>query len=300
LNIDIYTVLIQQNFPQLAIHTARQITKGWDSIVLVINDEFIFRFPTRDDVVEPLAREIRLLPLLAPTLSTSIPQFEYIGQGNASYPYTFVGYRMIGGTALDDPRITAEQLTPLVPALATFLNELHSFPVAQAMRLGVQEYTPVSWREVYQERYIDLQERVFPLLDTGLRTKSEQLWEGFLNDKAIFTFQPKLIHRDLACEHIFCDPERGVLTGVIDWGDVTIGDTAMDFVGIYWTYGKQFVERILMRYQHYQHPIDTGFWRRMNFYLCYSPYSQLLYGSYSKDETFTAQGIEELRTMFRD
>jgi len=297
LDINIYRNLIQQNFPQINIQAIKPITKGWDSVVLVINDEFIFRFPMRDDVAEPLAREIRLLPLLEPTLSTPIPHFEFIERGNADYPYTFVGYRMIGGTALDDSRITAEQLTPLVPALATFLNELHSFPIAQAVRLGVHEYTPVSWREVYQERYVDLQQRVFPQLDTRLRTKSEQLWEGFLNDKTSFAFQPKLIHRDLVCEHIFCDPERGVLTGVIDWGDVTIGDTAMDFVGIYWAHGKQFTEQILM---HYQHPIDVGFWQRMNFYLCYGPYSQLLYGSYSENETFTAQGIEELRTMFHD
>jgi len=297
LDISTYTTLIKQNFPQFTIETVKPITKGWDSVVLVINDEFIFRFPMRDDVIEPLAREIRLLPVLEPTLSTPIPHFEFIGRSNANYPYTFGGYRMIGGLALDDPRITREQLTPLVPHLATFLNKLHGFPVAQAIQLGVEEHTPALWREIYRERYIDLQKRVFPLLDVRLRTKSEQLWESFLDNSAIFTFQPKLIHRDLACEHIFCDSEHGVLTGVIDWGDVTIGDPAIDFVGLYWTHGMQFTEQILMRYQH---PIDTGFWQRMDFYLCYSPYSLLLYGSYSEDEAFTAQGIEGLRTMFRD
>ncbi len=297
MDISTYTTLIKQNFPQFTIETVKPITKGWDSIVLVVNDEFIFRFPMRDDVIEPLVREIRLLPVLEPTLSTPIPRFEFIGHGNADYPYTFVGYRMISGIALDDPSITSEQLAPLVPALATFLNELHSFPVAQALQLGVEEHTPVLWREVYQERYVDLQKRVFPQLDTRLHTKSKHLWENFLNDQAIFTFLPKLIHRDLACEHIFCDSEHGMLTGVIDWGDVTIGDPAIDFVGLYWTHGMQFTEQILMRYQH---PIDTGFWQRMDFYLCYSPYSLLLYGSYSEDEAFIAQGIEGLRTMFRD
>ncbi len=295
MDINIYKELVQQNFPQLTIRTFKPITKGWDSIVLVINDEFIFRFPMRDDVVEPLVREIRLLPLLEPTLSTPIPHFEFIGHGDANYPYTFVGYHIIGGVALDDPLIPHEQLPPLVPHLATFLNELHSFSIEQAVQLGVEGHTPALWRDIYQERYVDLQKRVFALLDKELRTKSEQLWESFLNNQAIFTFQPRLIHCDLACEHIFCDPKRGVLTGVIDWGDVTIGDTAIDFVGLYWTHGKQFTEQILMRYQH---PIDENFWQRMNFYLSYSPYSQLLYGSYSEDETFTAQGIEGLRTLF--
>ena len=148
LDIDIYTTLIKQNFPQLTIQTIKPITKGWDSIVLVINDEFIFRFPMRDDVVEPLAREIRLLPLLEPTLSTLIPHFEFIGHGNADYPYTFVGYHMVRGLALDDPRIPHEQLIPLVPHLATFLNELHAFSVEQAVQLGVEEHTPILWRDI--------------------------------------------------------------------------------------------------------------------------------------------------------
>jgi len=287
--------LIKQNFPQLVIKTVRSITKGWDSFVLEVNGELIFRFPMRDDVIEPLQRELRLLPALERTLSTPIPHFAYIGQGNADYPYTFVGYRKINGLALDDSRITPAERFTLVPAFATFLNELHNFPVDQAIQLGVQEHTPVLWREMYQERYKDLQKRVFPLLDTKLRTKSEQLWKGFLDNNALFTFRPKLIHQDLSSEHIFYEPERGVLTGVIDWGDVTIGDSAIDFVGLHHEGGKEFIEQILMRYQN---TVDTAFWQRIDFYLRYGPFSQLLYGSYSKNETFTLQGIEGLRTMF--
>ncbi len=82
---------------------------------------------------------------------------------------------------------------------------------------------------------------------------------------------------------------------MIDWGDVTIGDPAIDFVGLHWIGGQQFIEQILMRYQN---TIDAAFWQRIDFYLRYSPFSQLLYGSYSKNETFTLQGIEGLHTMF--
>ena len=96
-------------------------------------------------------------------------------------------------------------------------------------------------------------------------------------------------------EHIFCEPEHDVLTGVIDWGDVTIGDPAIDFVGLHHVGGKEFVESVLMRHQN---TIDSAFWQRIDFYLHYSPFSQLLYGSYTKDEAFTLRGIEELRLMF--
>src|SRR5579859_5574347 len=210
IDIDTSLALIQHNFPQVAVQTALPITRGWDSFVLEINGELIFRFPMREDVIEYLQKEMRLLPVLEQALSTPIPHFDYLGHGDANYPFMFVGYHKLEGIALEEVSITPEQLTALAPALATFLNELHSFPVARAVQAGVQENTPEQWRERYQERYADLQVRVFPLLDKDVRAKSEQLWEDFLDNEAIFAFQPVLIHCDLACEHIFCNPVSGV------------------------------------------------------------------------------------------
>jgi aminoglycoside 2''-phosphotransferase len=288
--------LIQRNFPRVVVQTALPITRGWDSFVLEVNGELIFRFPMRDDVVPYLQKELHLLPVLEQALSTPVPHFAYIGHGDASYPYMFVGYRKLGGVALEDESITPEQLAVLAPALAAFLSELHSFPIAQAARAGVQEHTAAQWRERYQGLYTDLQKRVFPLLDVELRAQSERLWENFLDDRALFAFQHVLIHSDLGCEHIFCDPLRGVLTGIIDWGDATIGDPALDFVGLHSGRGREFTERVLALYQG---TLDAAFWRRMDFYLRYGPFSELLYGAYIGSEKFIAQGIEGLHAMFR-
>lgn len=109
-----YTTLIEQNFPQITIQTVKPIPKGWDSFVLEVNDELIFRSPMRDDVIEPLQRELHLLPVLGRTLSTPIPHFEYVGHGNADYPYAFVGYSKIDGLALDNAHITPAQRLLLI------------------------------------------------------------------------------------------------------------------------------------------------------------------------------------------
>ena len=47
----------------------------------------------------------------------------------------------------------------------------------------------------------------------------------------------------------------------------------------------------------YRGMIDAGFWRRMEFYLRYGPFSELLYGVYEGNERFFAQGREGLRRM---
>lgn len=294
-DIEMYQALIRSNFPQLDIQTVQPITRGWDSFVLEVNGALIFRFPLRDDVVVPFQREMLLLPGLESTLSVPVPHVTYIGQGDSSYPYTFTGYPKLNGLALEDERITPEQLALLAPAVAHFLNELHAFPTVRAVQASVESHTPEQWRERYLERYTDLRQRVFPLLDAELRARSARLWENFLEEEAHFVFQPALIHCDLACEHIFCDPERGVLTGVIDWGDVTIGDPALDFVGLHGQHGRAFVERVLTGYRG---AIDAAFWRRIAFYLCYGPFAQLLYGVYSESEEFIAQGVAGLHALF--
>ncbi len=296
MNIDTYRMLIERNFPQVTIWTMRPITRGWDSFVLDINDELIFRFPLREDVVEYLQKEMCLLPVLAQTLSTPVPHFTYIGRGNDNYPFPFVGYQKLNGMALEDERITSEHLIALASALSTFLSELHGFSVAEAIQAGMQKCEPLQWRERYQERYLDLRRRVFPLLDAELCEKSEHLWENFLKDETLFAFQPVLIHADLACEHIFCNPEQGMLTGVIDWGDATIGDPALDFVGLHRRYGRAFIERILKEYQSI---VDVAFWQRVDFYLQYKPFAELLYGAYCENEQFTEQGMANLHAMFK-
>ena len=166
----------------------------------------------------------------------------------------------------------------------------------RAIQNGVQGHTSEQWRERYRELYSDLQVRAFPLLNNQLRSKSERLWEDFLENNALFVFKPVLIHCDLACEHIFCDPVRGVLTGVIDWGDVTIGDPALDFVGLHNGRGREFTEHVLACYKGI---VDVEFWKRIDFYLCYGPFSELLYGAYSSSKKFIEKGIEGLHAMFR-
>jgi len=267
--------------------------------VLEVNGELIFRFPMREDVVERLKQELRLLPILEGALSMPIPHFDYIGHGDTEYPYTFVGYHKIGSTPLGAESITPAQLSDLTPALATFLTELHSFSHEQALRVGFAEHSPEQWRQRwrqdYQDRYTDLQLRVFPLLDEEMRTKTRYLWEDFLNDEDLFAFRPVLAHCDLGCEHIFCDPERSILTGVIDWGDANLGDPAIDFVGLHLRHGRDFTKQVLTRYQS---EVDAFFWRRIDFYLCYPPYSELLYGAYSGGETFIARGLAGLQEIF--
>src|SRR5581483_187306 len=56
---------------------------------------------------------------------------------------------------------------------------------------------------------------------------------------------PTLLHADLKPEHILCDLESGYITGIIDWGDISIGDPDYDFTCFSLYYGQSFVRRLL-------------------------------------------------------
>jgi aminoglycoside phosphotransferase (APT) family kinase protein len=45
------------------------------------------------------------------------------------------------------------------------------------------------------------------------------------------------IHGDLGPEHVLMDPASGRIAGVIDWGDVVIGDPAIDLAGFGYSFG---------------------------------------------------------------
>ncbi|MEK9178969.1 MAG: phosphotransferase, partial [Patescibacteria group bacterium] len=71
-----------------------------------------------------------------------------------------------------------------------------------------------------------------------------------------------IIHADIAPEHIIINPETHRLSGIIDFGDVEIGDPAYDFAFL-GRYGKEFLEKV---YETYLPPRDEHFEARRQFY----------------------------------
>jgi aminoglycoside 2''-phosphotransferase len=288
MNTEPYKKLIEEFLPQLHIRTIEPILQGWDSTVFEVNGEYIFRFPKRPDVEAQLEKEILLLPELAKTLPVRVPHFEFISRRDENCSASFVGYRKIEGVPLTN---IGDKSARLIRPLAEFLTELHRFPVERAVRLRVPDHTPAQWRAQFADFYAWVQKHVFPLLTTTQRAQAATLWENFINPDADLAFQPVLIHADLDTDHIFCDPERGTLTGVIDWGDAAIGDPALDFVGLLDVFGQEFVERAAARYQG---QVDATFWDRMVFYSKIIPFHEVRYGMTIGDEVWIKRGLTRI------
>ncbi|HYF00659.1 MAG TPA: phosphotransferase, partial [Planctomycetota bacterium] len=57
-----------------------------------------------------------------------------------------------------------------------------------------------------------------------------------------------LLHRDVGPGHVLYDPRSGRVTGIIDFGDVALGDPARDFIFLYEDFGTALLSLVLDRY----------------------------------------------------
>ena len=282
--LDSYSQVIEKHFHHGEIHSLTPNDEGWSSFVVDINGEYIFRFPRREEIRQAQAKEIRLLPELGKVLSFPIPVFDYIFNLE-NLPECVVGYRKIMGVPLSK---NIAGMPEIPRQLGKFLTDLHLFPIEYARQLGVPGATCGDWVEKYTILYTWLKENVFPLLGDPARNRWAQVWENFLVDQATTQFQPILIHGDLAGEHILCDPDLKIICGIIDWEDSCIGDPALDFVGLLWVGGQDFVERVLQNYK-----IEWGdnFWSRLHFYAEIAPFYEIQYGLFTGNEFHLKQGL---------
>ncbi|MGH2366761.1 MAG: phosphotransferase family protein [Chloroflexota bacterium] len=300
---------------------------GWggDSDAFLVNGALIFRFPRHPSARRALAVEACLLPQLGPRVGLPIPRFRYVAQdvtdegdtaGSTEGPL-FVGYPAIPGAPLAPnlfPAIAADPATRerMAAQLSAFLAGLHTVPIEQAIACGV-EAPARSVREQITHRYAVVRSNVYPVLADDERRYLDRLFASFLDAPRHFGWPPTICHGDLTSDHILHVPANGVssagavsvvrpgdetqppgIAGIIDFGDVCIGDPAGDFVWRF-EYGDAFFGRVL---DHYSLPVGdaSAFARVVGFRYQLMPTTEIAYGL----ATGTPGYVEEGRRLLRN
>ncbi|HEY7269765.1 MAG TPA: aminoglycoside phosphotransferase family protein [Dehalococcoidia bacterium] len=290
---------VRRCFPTLPIGRVRLLSEGWDSWAYeAVGAEavYIFRVPKHPYTISSQTRERKLMPVIAPLLPLTVPDIAFsCDDGPGTHP--FVGYRKIAGVPLAE--MPERRLPDIGAPLGRFLKALHSIPVEDPRALGFEAV--IAWRDEIGQLYEKVIRRVFPLIACESREPAERTFEAFLNDDSNFAFEPCIIHGDLGPEHVLVDADSGALAGVIDFGDVTLGDPAHDFTsilkaGLGETLGVQGVDACLKGY-------GSGaedFARRCQFYAFLLPFHEVLGGlSYGMPDVIES-GLRRLAEPGRD
>jgi aminoglycoside phosphotransferase (APT) family kinase protein len=294
-----YRAAITEKFPGWKVSSLEYLGEGWESVACRVNQDYIFRFPKRKYTSQCLELETRLLLELAPKVKVALPNFEFVSTTPGThFPYPFVGYKLIGGLSQeewDDELFEAEWWRP---AVLDLLQVLHTFPLECARELGVRNMNPVakatgedvpepaSWRQGLSEFYELIRHKAFGLLSTTTRAGVSKAFEDFVGEERNFDYSPVLLHADLSEDHILVDVPNRKVAGIIDFGDVAIGDPAYD------------VFRVLL--PAYKGQIGSNFEKRRSFYEeILLPFYAIVYGQIYDDPLLVEEGLSEIEAYYK-
>lgn len=289
-NKDLLTQRIRESCPELQLSSVRQIGAGQYNDVLVVNEQWIFRFPRFAEGIRSLEIEIAILRGIRSAVSLEVPEPVFTAFEPSTVGCVFAGYRMLGGEPLLRERLAQiddeATLDQLAAQLGGFLRELHSISAQDAIHSELPSPGPVEpWSNLYRRIQIEL----FPLMAAESRGRASALFETFLADPFNVAVQPVLVHGDFGGSNILFDPEYGAISGVIDFGSAHLGDAALDLAALA-TYGEPFLQRIAASY-----PLDEALTRRARFYLGTFALQEALYGVEHDDPAAFKRGIAAYR-----
>lgn len=200
----------------------RLLSQGWDNAAYLVDQSLVFRFPQRELASGLIENESRVLPIVASGVQTQVPKPIWSGHITSLHPYPFLGANLIEGeTACRAVEIDGNKLAFQV---GKFLRELHDIPLNDVQRIWAPRddlrRADLSVRLPrlfgYLEELIDAGEDVPDTIDLIEEASDYETWEEDLC----------WVHGDLYARHLIV--KDGVLSGVIDWGDVHFGDRAID------------------------------------------------------------------------
>lgn len=217
--VDIDATLIQallaEQHPDLAHEPITMMDAGWDNAMARIGNDLAVRLPRRKMAVPFLEAEQAWLPTIADRLPIAVPTPVRTGVAGALFPWPWSILPWLDGTTAHREPLRSDQAQPL----AAFLSALHKPAPKNAPRNHMRG-VPLETRIDDLNPRMDRLRRKTDCLTSAI----DRAWQLALAAPA--TELEVWIHGDLHARNVLV--REGQLCGVIDWGDITVGDPATD------------------------------------------------------------------------
>jgi len=276
--------LIEAQFPALAPASVELLGQGWDNTVYRVNGEWVFRFPRRAIAVPLLECESRVLPELAVGLPLPVPDPCFVGAPSETYRWPFHGYPELTGRTACRAQLSRSARVTLAGELGRFLRALHDKPTAALVARGLPRDAMRRLDLAYRRPQVE--RRIEEALAAGLVTDGGVLRR--LADDVPADWTPRddvLVHGDLYARHLLVDAAHRP-AGVIDWGDVHLGDPAIDLAIAAGFLPPEAHPAFLAGYG----AVDAECWRVARFRALFSALAILVYGHDTSDADLVREG----------
>jgi aminoglycoside phosphotransferase (APT) family kinase protein len=211
--------LLREQHPDLADLTLREVEGGWGNQMWRLGDDLAVRIQRMDTGPDHQLKERRWLPLLAPSLPLPIPVPVRCGAPSERFPKVWTVMTWVPGTPLDHGSITRGEHA--ADTLAGFLRALHVPTPADA--------PTDSGRGAHPKDCTDGFDYFFDSVDADAigsdAADVRAVWEDAVA-AAAWEGPPVWVHGDLHPANVVV--ADGTLSGVVDFGDLSVGDPATD------------------------------------------------------------------------
>jgi aminoglycoside phosphotransferase (APT) family kinase protein len=202
---------------------------------------------------------------------------------------------LIDGSIVPSARLDEAQRAAAAEPLARFLAALHAITAEQAAQLGAEPDT--IGRLDLHKRVPRAREHLEKISRLGLVDEPESL--GTVLDETVHRIEaheasthsaPSLVHGDLDARHLLVDGQ-GEPCGVIDWGDVHMGDPAVDLAIAHSFLPPSARETFRSAYG----PIDDRTWQLARFRALYQALLLVTYSHDIGDDDVLRESLTALR-----
>lgn len=241
--------LIASQFPQWKDLVIKPVARsGWDNKTFHLGNSMTVRMPTALEYASQVEKEQKWLPKLAPLLTVKIPEPLAMGAPGTNYPFNWSIYSWLEG---ETPSIkNNSEFCTLAYDLACFLRELESIDAAGGPVAGTHSFYRGGLLCHYDSQMREAIELLKHKIDTKIAT---EIWETALSTS--WNGSPVWVHGDISRGNLLVT--SGKLSGVIDFGQLSIGDPACD-LAIAWTLFEGNSRKVFRA----QLPFDSGTWAR--------------------------------------
>ena len=218
--------LLKAQVPDLSEQALEFIEEGFDNVTYRLGKDKAVRVPRRAIAAKLIQNEQRWLSELAPSLPLPIPAPLHIGSPTDFYPWPWSIVPWFEGKPADLEAPGREAAL----TLAAFLNALHKPAPPDAPENEFRAPRLTSRASAVAPRIERLKEK------TDFVTQDlEDLWHEALATPV--DIKPTWIHGDLHARNVLV--HEGQITAIIDWGDMTAADRAVDLASIWMLLGSK-------------------------------------------------------------
>jgi aminoglycoside phosphotransferase (APT) family kinase protein len=222
--------LLAEQHPDLQNLSIQFIDAGWDNAMFRLGDRLAVRLPRRAIAARLLENEQHWLPQLAKQFPIAVPAPYRIGLPNSLYPWHWSIIPWLPGQTADEIQLNANH----AQQFAWFLKALHVAAPDNAPKNPFRG-VPLSQRATMLNERMQRVEIQITMIAPTIRS----LWQEAVD--APIDVEPTWIHGDLHPRNILVD--RGDITGVIDWGDLTAGDRATDLAALWYLFPERYLRQ---------------------------------------------------------